>query len=323
MRTPQASIGEAPPAILTEPTIPVPTQEGLTSDNYNRYAAEINIEKQRANGLLDLRQGDQELIDQVAQNGQIDLADQTKTENNRRAQRYHLARAKQDIAISVDSGVGMKDMSENAKRLLLLNHLIGKGSEDNSARLIRHDKFKIADRASFMDQTLDDKWKTSGSILLSRSLKTLQRKVELYDKHFGTKWHKYSKIMIPSDRTVIASKRTLAYMGITLENTTPGAFFSLVGRSMELKQKRAIFIRRSILGHTQIRNASQKRRKSTMVARRQNQSEADKELEVQEIEDLRKFFRDIGSRYLVLSTQEIATKAYEKDYYNRRIRSAA
>ncbi|MBW3568599.1 hypothetical protein KY385_00515 [Candidatus Parcubacteria bacterium] len=154
-------------------------------------------------------------------------------------------------------------------------------------------------------------------MLLNSKLSTLRTKIKVFDNHFGEIWREQPAMMIPSIRTVIASKRALAHIGITAENTPQGTYSRLLCSSMSAKQKSSIFIRRSILGHQQIRNASQKRRMSTMVTRRQRQTDDDKKLEAREIAELRGFLQAVGSHCLYLTNEQIASKAFKRGYYNR------
>ncbi|MBW3568598.1 hypothetical protein KY385_00510 [Candidatus Parcubacteria bacterium] len=114
------NIGEVPNSVLPEPTISEPIAEGLTSDNYDRYAAEIDIGQQRADGLLDLTEAEQQLLEEVEQSGQVTLTGNSKQENNLRYAKYRVAKAKQSLAPDPDGETAINGINDNSKQLLLL-----------------------------------------------------------------------------------------------------------------------------------------------------------------------------------------------------------
>lgn len=224
-----------------------------------------------------------------------------------------IARGKHELQTS--RNLPVEDLSENAHRVLVLNTL----SESIDISTVTHSYTRRAETLVATINTLDSifgsgKWVKSGSRLLHKGKESIQAKAELYDELLGLGWKVNPKLLINSLRTVMASKRALEYLGITPDKIPPSRYYQLLGTTTSAKQKHAIFIRRSILGHAQIRSASQKRRKSTMVTRRLRQTEADKQTELAEIEELKVFLKDVGAICLISSHNVIAGKAYDKGY---------
>jgi hypothetical protein len=163
------------------------------------------------------------------------------------------------------------------------------------------------------DTLLGRNWR-SNAIILSLSQAVVEERVALYDGWFGTGWRVMSTILTNNPRTVISSVRALKTVGITQENTAPGSYFGLLNNTVANKREKARVIRQELLGHRQVHIYGDKTPISEIVQARKSQSQADRELEAQEIEEFRLFIQHLGAKGLGRSIAVIRDWAHSHGY---------
>ncbi len=151
-------------------------------------------------------------------------------------------------------------------------------------------------------------------VILSQSPEVIEKRASLYDKWFDDKWYINPSILTNDPETVITSVRALRVVDINLENTPPGPYFVLLSTTVANKRRKAAYIRRSILGHSQIRISPAKRSLSEIVRERAAQTTEDKETERMEIEEFKAFVRHLGAKGLGLDLPNIRQWAQPNNY---------
>jgi hypothetical protein len=250
--------------------------------------------------------------------------------------RYYSAVGKQEASAAFDKNV--LDLTPLAQRVVVLTSLFGDKWDSvhsilmtsASDRIVKNshelDKLmgdswrrcpqlsiysidSLKERISRYDELLGPKWRTMPN-LLTLSPDKVESKTILYDQWFGDAWHVRRGLLTNNPKTVIASLRALRSIGITQENTAPGPFFTALTSSVASKREKAAFIRRSILGHQQVYTGSL----ADIIEARKGQTAEEKELEAQEIEDLKQFLRQIGAKGLATSITSIQSWATQHGY---------
>ncbi|HEY5442605.1 MAG TPA: hypothetical protein VIJ68_03640 [Candidatus Saccharimonadales bacterium] len=253
---------------------------------------------------------EQHALDIVQPGGSFRGVAQSANESNFLKVYYHAALGKQELAESRD--VDVQDLGEDAQRLLVLNKIFGPEWAKKEPLLMRGSIGRLLEVLAVMDEGVGrnarvypSAWKLSPD--------TLRRKIEIYDRNLGPGWRVNANLLTVSPRTVLSSARALPYIGVTPAKAG-STFYSLLPTTLSTKQQKVIHIRRSILDHTQIRHSSQKRRISTLGARKARQTEEDRQTELEELAELKRFIRHVGAKCLGASTKTIDVMAHEAGY---------
>jgi hypothetical protein len=242
----------------------------------------------------------------------IDMAEQEGVRADDLRDYYRAGAAKQELQAS--RAVDIHDLGTDAQRVLILNDIFGAGWEEKNHDIIQRDSSDLINYVGFMDSNFGVGWRQHDR-LWSLGADGVQAKIEVYDRHLDPDWKAVPALVGVSVRTVLSSARALRYLGITRESTSKHAYYNLLKTRLATKQKRIIYIRRSILRHTQIRHSSQKRSISTLGARKAQQTEEERQTEQRELEELREFLTAMGAKCLLSSNRAITIKAYNKGLY--------
>jgi hypothetical protein len=267
------------------------------------YPEELLVMSEKEQRILDQRQQGRSFLDIAKEEGisSSDLED------------YHRAGVgKRELLASRE--VDIHALGPSAQKILVLNDIFGAGWLEKHSSVIQRDTSNLIEYVGSMDATFGKGWRTQ-PWLWTVALEGVQAKTETYDKEFGPDWRIYPGLLTSSVKTVLTSARALPYLGVTRQNTPSHTYYNLLTTRLSTRQKKIVFIRRAILRHTQIYNTSQKRSFSTLGARRARQTEAERQIEQEELAELREFIATMGAKCLRESTSAIATQAYNKGLY--------
>jgi hypothetical protein len=254
--------------------------------------------------------------------------------------RYHTAKGKHEAKNGLSADV--TELSLLAQRVVILNSLFGATWNRGNSVVINTEPEVVLSNANKLDSILGYKWRRcpqlsvmgintlkerierydaklspnwrNSPVLLTQSPDVVEERAAIYDGWFGEAWQMKPSILTNDPRTVISSARALKTVGITQENTPPGSYFALLGTTVANKRKKAAFIRRELLGHKQVHIHESKKPISEIVSARQSQSPKDRELESNEIAELKTFLRHLGAKGLTQSVEVIRKWSYSHGY---------
>jgi hypothetical protein len=242
----------------------------------------------------------------------LDIAEQEGVRADDLRDYYRAGAAKQELQTS--RAVDIHDLGLDAKRVLILNNIFGADWQDKNSDIIQRDSSDLINYVGFMDDVFGTGWRQHDR-LWSLGTDGVQAKIETYDRHLDPDWSTVPPLVGVSIRTVLSSARALRTIGVTRENTPQHTYYRLLKTRLSTKQQRIIYIRRSILRHTQIRHSSQKRNIATLGARKARQTAKERRIEKRELEELREFLAAMGAKCLLSSNSAITAKAYARGLY--------
>lgn len=319
----------------SEPQMPQIVRERLLSidwgvDSYPQELLELNEDEARILGAIS---GGKSVIKVAEEEGVGDWQVYP---------RYYSAQGKQEAKAGL--GGDILGLSELAQRVVVLNSIFGDESwNSKTVNVVTNRSTEaILMCSNVLDELLGDSWKRCPKLLMLSSetirsrvqqyderlspnwrwapviLTLAQAKVEeraaIYDEWFGDQWYVCPALLTNIPETVASSARALKTIGIQPGDKPTKKYFNLLVTNVANKRRKAAFIRKAILGHSQVRVVEAKRSKSEIVKERQAQSPIDRQKEADEIEELKVFIRHLGARGLSQSLESIWTWAKTHNY---------
>lgn len=272
--------------------------------------------------LLELQPAERKILDLQKQGARLVDIHQDGSSYENLAARSLAARGKQEAKAGLNGSI--LDLPSLAQRVVLLNSILAdRWQRAGSVVVVRSRPGVVLAGAKCLDERFGQKWKACPRActlpvetlndcidtyddrlgpqwrqvpsLLSTSPPEIIPRITTYDQHFGQAWRIRLRMLLNDPVTVLSSMRALKTINITQENTSAAAYFALLSTTVANKRKKAVHIRRNILGHTQVYMYEGKKHSGDIGKERRGQTDNDRQKEAEEIEELTQFIHHLGA----------------------------